>query len=276
MTQPPSGGSQRPGPWRAPQQQPPRPYQPQYGPTPQQPYGQPQGPHSFNQAIPPLQQDPAVRAKKERTTKIVGIVAGVAVVGGIGIAAVVGDGSTNSTTAGGGTTTTRTTAPGSNSSDTVRQNQTAAAAPPQSTEIPAPPPPPAVTFSGMSDSDLTAMAGETINGKDLSITTTPLLASTDIVGDPIVCTTATIQNTSTSTKSFNIFEWKMQDPNGAIRNPNVFGGGDSIGSGDLAPGGTASGEVCFDGSPYSVPGEYVVLHDGFSFFAKRSAWVNRF
>lgn len=284
MTQPPSkgsGGQQRPGPWRAPQQhqppyygQPPRGQAP-YGPTPQQPYGPPQGPYSFNQAVPPVQENPEVRAKKERTTKTVGIVAGVAVVAGIGIAAAVGGDTDDSTTASGSTSTTQTTAPRSSSSDGAGQAAAPSPAAQQSTENPVPPPPPGVTFRGMTRNDMAAMAGETLNAKDLSISTTPLLAQFDFVGDPIVCTSVTIQNTSASTKSFNIFEWKMQDPNGAIRNLNVFGGGESIGSGDLAPEGTASGEVCFDGDPSSAPGEYVVLHDRFSFFSKRLAWVNQ-
>jgi hypothetical protein len=46
-----------------------------------------------------------------------------------------------------------------------------------------------------------------------------------------------------------VFDWKLQNPQGAAVNAAFTGRDGDLGSGELAPGGTVSGEVCFDGAP---------------------------
>ena len=68
-------------------------------------------------------------------------------------------------------------------------------------------------------------------------------------GSPITAVTVTYTNGGSSEASFNVYDWKAQDTQGAQRSQTYYSGDDvvSLGSGTLAPGGTVTGAVCFDG-----------------------------
>ena len=68
-------------------------------------------------------------------------------------------------------------------------------------------------------------------------------------GSPITAVTVTYTNGGSQEASFNVYDWKAQDTQGAQRSQTYYSGGDvvSLGSGTLAPGGTVTGAVCFDG-----------------------------
>ena len=133
-----------------------------------------------------------------------------------------------------------------------------------------------VQFKGKNDKDTAANAGETITQKNISITTTPLQAQQSDYMAPQLCTTITVKNDGDKQHSFNMFDWKMQDPNGAAKSgmPPFDNAGSGFNSGELAPGGQTSGDLCFDGDPSVAPGEYVVLYQGNVFLSDRLAWVN--
>lgn len=133
-----------------------------------------------------------------------------------------------------------------------------------------------VEFKGKTDKDTGANGGETISQKNISITTTPLQARQPEYMPPQLCTTITIKNDGDKQQSFNMFDWKMQDPNGAAKNgmPPFDSTGSGLDSGEIAPGGQTSGDLCFDGDPSALPGEYVVLYQGNVFLSDRLAWVN--
>lgn len=133
-----------------------------------------------------------------------------------------------------------------------------------------------IEFRGKNDKDTAASAGDTITQKDISITTTPLQVRQSDYMSPQLCTTITVKNDSDKQHSFNMFDWKMQDANGAAKNgmPPFDNVGSGFDSGELAPGGQTSGDLCFDGDPSAAPGEYVVLYQGNMFLSDRLAWVN--
>lgn len=133
-----------------------------------------------------------------------------------------------------------------------------------------------VEFKGKNDKDTAATAGETITQKNISITTTPLQARQSDYMAPQLCTTISIKNDGDKQQPFNLFDWKMQDANGAAKNgmPPFDSTGSGFESGELAPGGQTSGDLCFDGDPSAAPGEYVVLYQGNMFLSDRLAWVN--
>ena len=54
-------------------------------------------------------------------------------------------------------------------------------------------------------------------------------------------------------------------------NPTFGGTEDDLGSGELAPGGTASGDVCFEGG--AEPGQYALIYEA-TFSSDRAVWVN--
>lgn len=134
-----------------------------------------------------------------------------------------------------------------------------------------------IGFQGKTDKDTGANAGETITQSDIAITTTPLEVRQAEYFPTQICTNITIQNNSGDQKPFNLFDWKLQDPNGAAISgsppyDNPTGGFTYV---DLAPGGQTSGDLCFDGDPAAMPGQYIVLYQGNIFLSDRLAWVNQ-
>lgn len=72
-------------------------------------------------------------------------------------------------------------------------------------------------------------------------------------GSPITGVTVTYVNKGSSEVSFNMFDWKGQDANGAQRSTTVYVNGENaLSSGTLAAGGTVSGNVYFDGDVSKV------------------------
>lgn len=132
------------------------------------------------------------------------------------------------------------------------------------------------SFNGQQEDDLSAAAGESIDLDGVVTTTTPLVEGESIGTDPVLCTTATIQNNSEDPANFNGgFDWSLQDPNGASRMTTLGGSDTLLGAGDLVPGGNVTGDVCFDVPDASAGGEYVVIYEPtFSFSSDRAAWIN--
>lgn len=131
----------------------------------------------------------------------------------------------------------------------------------------------APAFPGAEDSDVVGQAGEDLTLGDLTVSSSALIEGDPTFG-PTLCTTAVLNNGSSDTIDFNLFDWKLQSPAGAILNSG-FGGSDNIiNSGELAPGGTTTGDICFDADTAET-GQYVVLYEPvFSFFADRGAWLS--
>jgi hypothetical protein len=129
------------------------------------------------------------------------------------------------------------------------------------------------TFQGQQEGDITAEPGQTITVDDVAITSTPL-AEGDATFGPTLCTTVTIVNNSDESVSFNPFDYKLQDPAGASRDTTLGGSDTLLNSGELAPAGTVTGDVCFD-NPTAATGQYAVIYEpAFSFSGDRAVWVN--
>jgi hypothetical protein len=120
-----------------------------------------------------------------------------------------------------------------------------------------------------------AQAGETVDSEGLKTTTTGLVKGDDTLG-PTLCTTVTYDNQSGRPTSFNGgFDWKLQSPNGAILSNTFAGSANLLKTGELAPGGKMTADVCFDARQGDSAGQYVVLLDPtFRLSSDRIAWVN--
>ena len=118
-------------------------------------------------------------------------------------------------------------------------------------------------------------AGETVTMDDVQVTSTPLTEVKPQYSDSsYLCTTVTYLNGGKDSASFNTFDWKLQDPQGASRDA-TFGGSDkTLNSGDLAPGGTASGDVCFD-DPTGASGTYKVIYNASVWNDEKATWANQ-
>jgi hypothetical protein len=130
------------------------------------------------------------------------------------------------------------------------------------------------SFPGKQAKDTAANAGDSVAIDGVTTTTTPLF-DTSQFGADYVCTAVTIRNDSNQSKSFNTWDWKLQDPSGMARNSSFIGSDHQLSFGEVAAGGgTTAGDICFD-NPQGSPGTFVVLFDpAFNFSSDRVAWIN--
>lgn len=126
-------------------------------------------------------------------------------------------------------------------------------------------------FLGQTRQDILAQPGVPATRDSVSITATALTPGEQF-GDPIVCTSVSMQNGKDEQISFGSYDFKLQDTGGAIRTP-TFTGDNDLASGDVAPGGQVSGNVCFDGAN---TGQVVVFYDPTLSMSSnaRIAWIN--
>lgn len=126
------------------------------------------------------------------------------------------------------------------------------------------------TFPGQTEDDVVGKAGEELNIRGVQITASEVSHKNDTFGDRL-CSKVTIQNDGDSEVSYNVFDWKLQYPSGDIKDPTISSG-DSLNHGEIAPGGTAEGEVCFEDA--GEEGQYILISEGlFSFSSERGAWI---
>lgn len=131
----------------------------------------------------------------------------------------------------------------------------------------------APAFPGAEDSDVIGKAGDSLKLGDVTITSTALNKGKSILG-PTLCTAVSVKNGSDETIDFNSFDWKLQSPGGTIKDITLGGSDDTIGGGEIVPGGSTKGDVCFESK--DEKGTYVVLYEPiFKFFSDRAAWVNK-
>lgn len=120
----------------------------------------------------------------------------------------------------------------------------------------------AVTSTSAAPADASGDAGTATQSQDLALGTSITLGNglsvsvdsmdtslTKYDGSPITAVTVTYTNGGSQEASFNVYDWKAQDTQGAQRSHTYYSGDDvvGLGSGTLAPGGTVTGAVCFEG-----------------------------
>ena len=131
------------------------------------------------------------------------------------------------------------------------------------------------SFPGKQGKDTAAKAGDFVTVDGVTITSAPLRQSNGKFGDgAYLCTEVTIKNESNKPARFSsVWDWKLQNPSGTIRDASLFGTENGLSSGEVAPGGTATGDVCFENQV--DPGTYVVLLDPtIRLSSDRIGWIN--
>lgn len=130
-------------------------------------------------------------------------------------------------------------------------------------------------FPGAKSSDAVGSGGDAIKIGPATVTASPIEAGDSTLGKTL-CTSTTLSNGSDETIQFNAFDWKLQDPAGTIVTTGFTGSDNMLSSGEIAPGGKASGDVCFDNKS-NESGQFILLYEPvFSFFSDRAAWINKF
>ncbi|MGY1713081.1 DUF4352 domain-containing protein [Geodermatophilus sp. SYSU D01106] len=114
--------------------------------------------------------------------------------------------------------------------------------------------------------------GQTITLDGLAITVAPLVEGRALGSTPVLCGSVTMVNNSDGSASFNgLFDWKLQNPAGVARRTTWNGTDTPLNSGELAPGGSVTGDVCFDDT--GAPGQYAVIYEPSFFSDDRAVWV---
>lgn len=130
-------------------------------------------------------------------------------------------------------------------------------------------------FRGAGENDVIGKPGDTLTVGTMQVQATRLRVVTVPYLGRQRCTTVTYTNTGTTQGSYNTVDWKLQNPAGAAVGSSFGGPDDQLNSGDLAAGGTQTGDVCFDDKS-NITGRYVLLYAPgiFSSDAARGAWLN--
>ncbi len=109
-------------------------------------------------------------------------------------------------------------------------------------------------YPGMLVQDhVAAASGASIVALDETLVAGDLTRTASYFG-PTVCSPVSVTNHSTTTKDVGPAEWKLQQPDGVVETFAITG---TLRGGQLAPGGTASGTVCFADTAQS--GTFVLL-----------------
>jgi hypothetical protein len=156
---------------------------------------------------------------------------------------------------------------GSGSTSSTPAGSASAGQDPAAQDAAAPP-----AFPGATDDDTVTQAGAPVEKDGLVLTSSAIKPGDSTFGKTL-CTSVSYNNGADKSVSFNGFDWKLQDPNGTILSMTIGGSDNTLNSGDLAPGGKVSGDVCFENKG-AAAGQYVVLYQGNIFSGDRIAWLN--
>lgn len=114
-----------------------------------------------------------------------------------------------------------------------------------------------------------AASGASLTVLDETLTAGGLTRTPSYFG-PTVCSPVSVSNHSLTTKDVGPAEWKLQQPDGVVETFALTG---TLRGGQLAPGGTETGTVCFADNGQS--GTFVLLWQPL-LRAQRGVWLLRF
>lgn len=125
-------------------------------------------------------------------------------------------------------------------------------------------------FPGQTEDDVVGDAGEKLSIGELRISASEVTPRDDTFGARL-CSKVSIENNSDTEVQYSTFDWKLQYPSGDIKEPTISSD-DTLNHGEIAPGGTAEGNVCFEEA--GEDGQYVLISERLlSFSSERGAWI---
>jgi hypothetical protein len=115
-------------------------------------------------------------------------------------------------------------------------------------------------------------AGQTADIEGLQVTASPLRKAKPQFGSPVVCSDVSYQNNSQDKRSYNGgFDWKLQDPNGAIVSTTMGGDDKMLSAGELAPGGKVTGSACF--TDPKLTGDFKIIYNPMDLHSTQVEWA---
>ncbi|MEY2421097.1 MAG: hypothetical protein QOI95_1164 [Acidimicrobiaceae bacterium] len=127
----------------------------------------------------------------------------------------------------------------------------------------------AVTYADHQTGDQCADAQSQVKLQGYTMTATNVRREPEAVFGPEICADVTYLNRADAASSYNEFEWKLQTPSGVVQSFELTDA--SLGSGQIVPGGTKSGTVCFKDN--AETGQFVLIWKGEFFQSDRGIWI---
>ncbi len=138
------------------------------------------------------------------------------------------------------------------------------------------PPPEALPFpsstitSNEVEESTTALLGQPLRQDDVQILAAPLVAGEEFFGEPRTCAHVQYANVGSDPSPLNLFNWKLQTPDGVILTATLGGTDNELPTGEVAAGGNAEGDVCFK-TEVSDTG-HVLTYEPLSFTSDKLTW----
>jgi hypothetical protein len=135
---------------------------------------------------------------------------------------------------------------------------------------PAPEPSTTVTATQVENST-TAQLGQPLRFEDVQILAGALTPGEELFGEPSTCSTVEYSNVGDRTSSLSPYDWKLQTPDGLIVNVGIGGSRDRLPFGEIAAGGAARGDVCFDVEVGNTGSK--LTYEPFSWSGEKLTWM---
>lgn len=127
----------------------------------------------------------------------------------------------------------------------------------------------ATTYPGSRTTDCVALSNNTVFVDD-TVVDAKWTLSADKFGFTNLCAAVTIRNQNKSTYFFNDFNMTLRPPKGNVTVLN-FTAKHALEDGFIAPGGTATGNICFD--YFGHAGRYVAMYSPRAHSSIRGIWL---
>lgn len=88
--------------------------------------------------------------------------------------------------------------------------------------------------------------GSPLTHEAVTITPDALVRGESLLGEQYSCSTVQYANGGDKEVRLSPFDWKLQIPSGTVLNPSPWGSDDQLPYGEVAAGGSAQGDVCFE------------------------------
>lgn len=120
--------------------------------------------------------------------------------------------------------------------------------------------------------DTCADASGSLTVSDLTVQASGLAAVADKYGTSALCSNVVITNKSGKSQDYNIWDFKVQTPSGAVDTGSAANMTSTLDSGALINGGVKQGMVCTEDK--GERGQYVMIYKPNSFASDRGVWLS--